>query len=335
MNKQMKLVALLLSCTALFFVACDDEPAVGTKLYPEEQIDANVVKAYVSTGLYPINTVSWTLYQTPAEIIKPERDTITFSVKLSKTTETDVKVTLGDNPALVDQYNKANKTNLKALPMGSIKILTPMITIKAGTLESSEKVKAVLDYDKVSDIKEVSLGCISINEVSDGVKVAKNLNVINLFLNKKVTNIKMKGSLDGAEFIDKTKYQLTTETDFGDKWSVNNLTDGNIATSWIYESGKGAYLLFSLNDAVTIKGIRTVPFLYKNFYGYNAKLVKISTSLDNKEWKSQGEFVATLPSSQNPIDIVFYKAINAKYLKLEIVEGYDKYIGYAEVSLAK
>ncbi len=228
MNKQIKLLSLLLSFSALLFVACDDEPAVGTKLYPEEQIDMDAVKAYVSTGVYPVNNLSWTLYQTPKEILKPEKDTVSFFVLLSKKAEKDVQITLSDNPDLVASYNKENETNFTALPAGAIKVLTPTITIKAGEQKSAEKVQAVLDYEKVLEIEESALGCIAISQVSEGVKIAKTMNTVNLVLHKEFTNIKKTGSLDGATFVDNADFSITTETDFGGKWTVKNLTDGNI-----------------------------------------------------------------------------------------------------------
>ncbi len=87
--------------------------------------------------------------------------------------------------------------------------------------------------------------------------------------------------------------------------------------------------------SVAVKGFRTVPFLYDGFYGYNAKEVKIYTSTDGNEWKYQGVFFAPVPSSQAPIDIEFYEAVETKYIKIDILESHSSYVGYAEIQLAK
>ncbi len=318
MNKQIKLISLLFILAASLLVSCDDEPAVGTKLYPEEQVDFKTVKAYISTGNYPINFVSWTLYQTPVEIKKLEKDTISFYVLLSKKCEKDVEVNLSDNISLTEKYNKDNGTEFKSLPQGTIKILTPNIVIKAGATKSKEKVKAVLDYDKVKDIKESGLGSIVINKVSEGIKIASSMSVIHVLLHKEFTNINMEGSLNRAEFVDRAKYAVTTMTDWGGKFSISNITDNNLSTSWAYETSENPSLQFSLDETTEIKGIRTIPFVYNGYYGYNSKRIKVYTSLDGKEWENQGVFVASFPSSQAPIDIAFYETVKTKYIKIEI-----------------
>ncbi len=335
MNKQIKLIYLLSVFVSSLFIACDsDELAVGTKLYPEEQIDMNTPKVYISKELYPLDNVTMTLYETPFEIIKPKNDTISFSVKLSKVLDKDVIVTLGGNPSLVEEYNNANKTSFEALSDGAIKILTPTVTIKAGMQKSLETVKAVINYDNLSDLKESGLGCIVVKEVSEGVKIAKNFNVINLILNKKYQNIKTEGSLNDAEEVDKGIYNLTAGSTYdGRRFGASNAMDGSLQTSWVARRIP-TYLQFDLSELTEVKGVRTFPFYYSD-NSLNVKELEVFTSLDGKEWKSQGTFKVPFPNAKDPIDICFYSSVKTKYLKLDIIDSYSWTCGYSEVILMK
>ena len=64
------------------------------------------------------------------------------------------------------------------------------------------------------------------------------------------------------------------------------------------------------------------------YYTYAAKKVRISTSLDNETWTSQG--VLEAPRAGNHY-FEFFSSITARYVKVELLAGFSSYIDVTEV----
>ena len=112
--------------------SCDDEPEVGSTLYPEspENYDA---KLYINETALPGNQTSLEVVQTPVSLIIPDNE-ISFYVRLTKPVTTDVTVNVTENPELAEAY----LSDAEALPEGSLQLANTSVTIKAGSTVSEQ-----------------------------------------------------------------------------------------------------------------------------------------------------------------------------------------------------
>lgn len=262
------------------------------------------------------NNVSFERAFSQGAIVNPEPISYTFKMKLDKPARKDVKVKLAT-------------TGLDEKFMNNITVTPAEITIPAGELESGDVTWSITDDFLLTTAEpETHTLVVTASAESEDPVVVENkkenfltLNVSKVFRNFEYVSDK------AANWVELPKAGWSVELD-PSLWSNGNiLIDGN--------GGKYAGDIYSTSSfwfAVDMKEEKTISGFgidyYENSSASSPKKVTISTSLDNKNWVKQGT-VAT-PQSYNHY-FQFYAPVNARYVKVELLERWNYYIDLTEV----
>lgn len=304
-KKSFPLLAVLL----LPLAACDDEPEVGSTLYPVEPENYDA-RLFINETAMPGNQATLEVIETPVSLLAPE-DEITFNVKLTKPVATDVTVTVAESAELAAAYGN----DAEALPSGTLQIANSTVTIKAGSVVSSEAVKMKLNAnDAVKDLASKGVAAVAISSNNAGIATGTTNNAYYVVLNKKVTNYK--GQL-ADEIATMNQIPGSSITATVDGYSASELTDGSLSTEFWYWYSGGYDVIFTFKETTNVRGLG----FYSNAYtGYCPSVIEILTSNDGQNWTSQtgGKVSLNWPSSANElIPFVLYSAIPCNYVMLK------------------
>ena len=117
-------------------------------------------------------------------------------------------------------------------------------------------------------------------------------------------------------------------------WSAEIPSGVSGRASYLIDGNGGSYGsdVFSYNPfwfVIDMKSAQTFNALGMDYYyTYASKKVRISTSLDNENWTPQG--VLEVPRVGNHY-FQFFSSITARYVKVELLEGFGSYIDVTEV----
>ncbi|MGN0229584.1 MAG: BT_3987 domain-containing protein [Muribaculaceae bacterium] len=305
--KSLPLMAALL----LPLASCQDEPEVGSTLYPEspENYDA---KLYINETALPGNQTSLEVVQTPVSLLIPQ-DEISFYVRITKPVTTDVTVSVTENPQIAEAY----LSDAEALPEGSLKFGNTSVTIKAGSMMSEQPITAqVVESDAVRNLTTTGVAAITLTSNSANIATGSNNNAYYVVINKKVTNFKGQSvsELASLNLIPHSQFQATV-----DGYDATDLADGNSSTEFWYWNPGGYDIIFSFEEATPVKAL---GYFYASYSGYCPNVVEILTSDDGETWTSQtGGKVTTSIVPSKISDVVpfeFYSAITCHYVMLRL-----------------
>ena len=198
-----------------------------------------------------------------------------------------------DKPARKDVKVKLATTGLDEQFMKNITVTPAEITIAAGELESAEVTWTITDDFLTFDVDKV-------------LRNFKYLSVI------------------GSNWTELSKAGWSAEIPSGVSGRASYLIDGNGGS---YGSDVYSYNPFWF--VIDMKSAQTFNALGMDYYyTYASKKVRISTSLDNENWTPQG--VLEVPRVGNHY-FQFFSSITARYVKVELLEGFGSYIDVTEV----
>lgn len=320
---------LLLLAALPLFTACQDEPEVGSTLYPTEQENYGP-KAYINEIGGAGNEAAVEVVQTPVALMLPEEGSISFRVKLTAPVDNDVTVNIVADTEKAAAY----KSGCEALPAAGFQIKNAQVRIPAGEMVSAEAVEvSLVDGDAIRNLENTSVIALTLSDATGGVAVGKNNNTYYAVVSKKVTNYKGQNvaDLEGRTQIPYDSYTVTD--DYGDDYTAE-LSDGDNSTDCYgyYEF----YLMATFTNPTPVSALVFHAGTYYPYY-YTPKIVEVLTSNDGEEWTSQtgGTVTSTIrPSSATtPIPFVLYSPITCKYVKFRVENSF--YWGYSYVSELK
>ena len=203
-----------------------------------------------------------------------------------------------DKPARKDVKVKLATTGLDEKFMNKITVTPAEITIPAGELESAEITWSITD-DFLLTTTEAEFHTLvvaaSVESEDPVVKVNSKENILTFNVDKVVRNFKYLSAI-------------------GSNWGSYG--------SDVYSSNPFWFV-------IDMKSPQTFLALGMDYYyTYAAKKVRISTSLDNETWTSQG--VLEAPRAGNHY-FEFFSSITARYVKVELLAGFSSYIDVTEV----
>ena len=259
------------------------------------------------------NTVSFERAFSQGAIVNTDPISYAFKMKLDKPARKDVKVKLAT-------------TGLDEKFMNKITVTPAEITIPAGELESAE-ITWSITYDFLLTTTEAEFHTLvvaaSVEREDPVVKVNSKENIITFNVDKVVRNFKYLSAI-GSNWVELSKDGWGAEIPSGVSGSASYLIDGNGGSygSDVYSSNPFWFV-------IDMKSPQTFLALGMDYYyTYAAKKVRISTSLDNETWTSQG--VLEAPRAGNHY-FEFFSSITARYVKVELLAGFSSYIDVTEV----
>ena len=259
------------------------------------------------------NTVSFERAFSQGAIVNTDPISYAFKMKLDKPARKDVKVKLAT-------------TGLDEKFMNKITVTPAEITIPAGELESAEITWSITD-DFLLTTTEAEFHTLvvaaSVESEEPVVKVNSKENILTFNVDKVVRNFKYLSAI-GSNWVELSKDGWGAEIPSGVSGSASYLIDGNGGSygSDVYSSNPFWFV-------IDMKSPQTFLALGMDYYyTYAAKKVRISTSLDNETWTSQG--VLEAPRAGNHY-FEFFSSITARYVKVELLAGFSSYIDVTEV----
>ncbi len=259
------------------------------------------------------NTVSFERAFSQGAIVNTDPISYAFKMKLDKPARKDVKVKLAT-------------TGLDEKFMNKITVTPAEITIPAGELESAEITWSITD-DFLLTTTEAEFHTLvvaaSVESEDPVVKVNSKENILTFNVDKVVRNFKYLSAI-GSNWVELSKDGWGAEIPSGVSGSASYLIDGNGGSygSDVYSSNPFWFV-------INMKSPQTFLALGMDYYyTYAAKKVRISTSLDNETWTSQG--VLEAPRAGNHY-FEFFSSITARYVKVELLAGFSSYIDVTEV----
>ena len=259
------------------------------------------------------NTVSFERAFSQGAIVNTDPISYAFKMKLDKPARKDVKVKLAT-------------TGLDEKFMNKITVTPAEITIPAGELESAEITWSITD-DFLLTTTEAEFHTLvvaaSVESEDPVVKVNSKENILTFNVDKVVRNFKYLSAI-GSNWVELSKDGWGAEIPSGVSGSASYLIDGNGGSygSDVYSSNPFWFV-------IDMKSPQTFLALGMDYYyTYAAKKVRISTSLDNETWTSQG--VLEAPRAGNHY-FEFFSSITARYVKVELLAGCSSYIDVTEV----
>ena len=259
------------------------------------------------------NTVSFERAFSQGAIVNTDPISYAFKMKLDKPARKDVKLKLAT-------------TGLDEKFINKITVTPAEITIPAGELESAEITWSITD-DFLLTTTEAEFHTLvvaaSVESEDPVVKVNSKENILTFNVDKVVRNFKYLSAI-GSNWVELSKDGWGAEIPSGVSGSASYLIDGNGGSygSDVYSSNPFWFV-------IDMKSPQTFLALGMDYYyTYAAKKVRISTSLDNETWTSQG--VLEAPRAGNHY-FEFFSSITARYVKVELLAGFSSYIDVTEV----
>ena len=338
--KNISLPVLMLAALPLF-TACSDDKEFGETLFPTEQTDYESAKVYIQENVAAQKHSASNIIITPSAYYFPNNQ-FEFYVKLSKTADEDITVTVQPDAEVANQ----NKGDYKVMSVDAFQMERNTVVIKKGEKQSEEPVLVSLKDNDAAKAFQDGDKCrmsFTIKEVSGKVKVSSNFNSISWYFNYKANNIKDVGSIEGKS----EKY--VGDVDFS---IYNNYTKRPCTTTltndYYYDGEKnrddseGWRIQF--NEAQTVSAIAVYPGYYYRSFIYGVSDYLVYTSDDGENWKEVGTVHS--PYNKNnvrystPVIAEFYIPVTAKYIKIKPVEtyyGFDQfsYCFVSEIELFK
>ena len=155
------------------------------------------------------------------------------------------------------------------------------------------------------------------------MKVNSKENFLTFNVDKVLRNFKYL-SVIGSNWTELSKAGWSAEIPSGVSGRASYLIDGNGGS---YGSDVYSYNPFWF--VIDMKSAQTFNALGMDYYyTYASKKVRVSTSLDNENWTPQG--VLEVPRVGNHY-FQFFSSITARYVKVELLEGFGSYIDVTEV----
>ena len=324
--KTIKYSILALISAGAFVCSCEEEPEVGSTLYPEAE-ETFEPRVYINETDIIGNTAELSVVQTPQDVLAP--DNISFYLRLTKAATEDVQVTVSlDSP---------EAEGFTSLTSSSVNLVNPTVTIPAGKLVSSGPV--TLEFVMSDEFKgdwTKAITSAKISEVSSpDVLIGSDHNTITARLEKKFTNFKGQSSDDLKNLVQIPYDRYTVDAWSCDDYYVygtwegtSNLSDGSSSTYVGYEYG---YLdiVITFDKPVPVSAL---SFCYYNSSGWCPKDIEIFTSDDYVNWTSQAALSNAVQPRKNTdeVPVVFYSPLTCKYLEFYVYScfwsagyGYD------------
>lgn len=306
----MKTKYCLLFAIPLALAACQSEPEVGDLLYPATP-ETYEAKVYINETAMPGNQHTTKVLRTPYGV-QAQADTVSFYVHLTKPVAQDVTVGV----AQVDSLASGFADDATALPAKFTSVVTPSVTIPAGSMVSSAPVRVALTH--LDEVEASGVAPIAISTIQGEAVAGADHQVYYVAVNYEETQSRVKSQsskdLKALTKIDPSSYTVTVGGA-----TIAELNDGDKETYYVNET-PGKYEL--IVDLGAEKPVSAFAFQWGYEKGYCPASVEILTSLDGTNWTTITDGyndVAYIPNTASTaFPFVLYEPIQCRYAKVRL-----------------
>ena len=242
-----------------------------------------------------------------------------FPVRSTIPAKNIIQVTFGVDNDLIKQFNEKNGTNYAALSADLVVFKNNTLTIEKGQYLSKDSVSVSipLDNEKIAqlEVKDYIIP-VAIKTVNGGLGISQNMNVVYLLL-------RMKEDTDNIyDAVPTNKGTLLSSGERG-TWTIttaNSSFNGN--TSVLFDGNTSNYIYYSTSSLTSNTSfIVDMQRVYSSLSGiniyfyssrYNFRKADVYSSQDNTNWTLEGN----VTNLNGTWDLIFYRNISARYLKL-------------------
>ena len=306
-----------------FFASCEDEPEVGTPLYPVEE-EFEGPKVYINVKGVPANSMFQKIVQTPSDIFITER-VDSFYVYTTTPVSEDVKVTMVENSEAAAAFDK----EVTALSAGVLNMITSTVVIPKGANVSTEPIRFSLqNHESLVGFEGKALIALTFDKIEGYAAAGKNHNAFYLYVNKEKKNIKDNADFSDDTMMDPKSYVVTDKNGLDSRYGMKLNEFIGDSDEWTsLQESHGGWFVFDFGEKRDFIGL-----LYS--YGidsyYMPKEVEVLTSDDGVKFVSQGTY--RHPSTPvKPDDLgklEFYAPVSCQYVKLVLVHSYYDWYPY-------
>ena len=223
----MKTKYCLLFAIPLALAACQSEPEVGDLLYPATP-ETYEAKVYINETAMPGNQHTTKVLRTPYGV-QAQADTVSFYVRLTKPVAQDVTVGV----AQVDSLAAGFADDATALPAKFTSVVTPSVTIPAGSMVSSAPVRVALTH--LDEVEASGVAPIAISTIQGEAVAGADHQVYYVAVNYEETQSRVKSQsskdLKALTKIDPSSYTVTVGGA-----TIAELNDGDKETYYVNET---------------------------------------------------------------------------------------------------
>ena len=316
--------AMLLLPLAL--TACQDEPEVGSKLYPVAE-EAYLPVAYIDNHAYNPKNYKATVYAQAgtSPSLEIPNDTLTFKVMLTAAAPNDLTFTLKVDNSLAE----GSTESYRLLGEADFAITSTIVTVKQGAMESAEPFRVALNpaSKALMDLAESEKGLAVFTIASaDDIKISSKYNAYRWELSKEVHWVNVNGTVDNLTKLPVADYDVLTNYGRPGK----ELSDGDLTTTASFRIGpsQGSFLRMTLHQPTPISAIQLTPA--GEMWGFDLtgmfmKEIEILGSMDGTSYTRLGFATNTErpTTAQKPWNIVFYSAQTVKYIAIRTLSTFD------------
>lgn len=220
----MKTKYCLLFAIPLALAACQSEPEVGDLLYPATP-ETYEAKVYINETAMPGNQHTTKVLRTPYGV-QAQADTVSFYVRLTKPVAQDVTVGV----AQVDSLAAGFADDATALPAKFTSVVTPSVTIPAGSMVSSAPVRVALTH--LDEVEASGVAPIAISTIQGEAVAGADHQVYYVAVNYEETQSRVKSQsskdLKALTKIDPSSYTVTVGGA-----TIAELNDGDKETYYV------------------------------------------------------------------------------------------------------
>ncbi|OOG19750.1 hypothetical protein BWD42_07565 [Sphingobacterium sp. CZ-UAM] len=263
-------------------------------------------------------------------------DLIQIQSTLNTKIKTPTTVTVKDDNALIEAYNKKNGTSYQAFPLGSYQFVNATATIQAG--QNSADISLRLTNLKAFDPAKEYLLPISAVEDNNMQNpfVDPSRQTVYIHVKIKINQIDPANSGLMGNIVDRAGWKVTVSGQYNDM-GANNVIDGNNYTAWDSNGKLPAWLILDMGESTTLKGFSIIPnYVYKSDDFTN---IEVLSSDNGLTWKIIGWYVGTKTSATSSAEqpdiktIKFTETQTARYFKFNITKSSDgSYTGMSELN---
>ncbi|TYK36832.1 DUF1735 domain-containing protein [Bacteroides pyogenes] len=321
MKTMMKKILFFLFMLPLALVACDNEPEVGSTLYPENDNSASV-KAFIDNRcFYPKNSIETNIVQTSdGSKLIVNSESVKTRVQLTNAAPQDLTFSMKvDNSAIAETDGATLLTD------DAVSFINQTVTVKKGEIESKDFIVFALNGDSKSlrEFQDKGILGFSLN-TSDDVEISKKFGTYLWKVNKEITNINADGDLKDKTPIDFEDYEVLDPFYHAPTKKLNDpeysMWDGY---ERMFAQDPKSYLQINLKKDFSLAGFSLYP-IELGSWDFNPKKIEVLGGPDEQNLALIGFAISKQkPSSKDPWEIVFYSPIQVKCLRILVTESYS------------